>query len=194
MKKLFDEIPELESEKVRLRQVRYKDAEALRRMIGSPAVYRYLPPFLFELQYPDVYEMIAKLYGDLFHAKQSLILAVEQKETGSFCGLAEFYGYKDHIHKTCIGYRLAEPFWGKGIASDTVQLMVRYLYEETDIEIITASTMVENRASARVLEKAGFRKSEGSVPEDWGSARTVTVDKWLRQKGYMPEGQETQKL
>ena len=34
--------------------------------------------------------------------------------------------------------------------------MVDLLYAKTPIEIITANTMVENKASARVLQKNGF--------------------------------------
>ena len=72
-----------------------------------------------------------------------------------FCGLAEMYGYRDPVHKISVGYRLLERCWGQGIASEALGLMIDYLYNETDIEIITASTMVENLASARVLQKTG---------------------------------------
>ena len=58
--------------------------------------------------------------------------------------------------------------------------MVRYLYDETDIEIITASTMVENRASARVLEKNGFDLVISGADEDWGYEGPTPTDKWIR--------------
>ena len=96
-----------------------------------------------------------------------------------FCGLAEFYDFNDRIHKTCIGYRLAKEFWGRGIASEVVKLMVDYLYNETDIEIITASTIVENGASEHVLEKNGFLKSAGEVPEDWGYDDPTIANIWF---------------
>ena len=58
--------------------------------------------------------------------------------------------------------------------------MVDYLYTKTDIEIITASTMIENKASARVLEKNGFIQTGSSVPEDWGYEQPTLADKWFR--------------
>ena len=58
--------------------------------------------------------------------------------------------------------------------------MSDYLFKETDIEIITASTMVDNKASAHVLEKNGFLMSAASVPEDWGYAQPTIADKWFR--------------
>ena len=178
--KLFDEIPRLEDESLLLRRLEKEDLSALRTMIQNPRVYRYLPTFLFETQYSDLREMLRRLYGECFRAQESLILAVCRKDTKEFCGLAEFYGFKDTLHKTCIGYRLSEEHWGQGIASRTVALMVDYLFSRTDMEIITASTMVENRASARVLEKNGFTLTAAAVPEDWGYDRPTIADKWFR--------------
>lgn len=109
-----------------------------------------------------------------------MILGVYLKKGNEFCGLAEYYGYKDHIHKVSVGYRFLERQWGKGIAAETVSLMIGYLYEKTDIEIITASTMIENRASAHVLEKNGFSKVVSGAEEDWGYDHPVIVDKWIR--------------
>ena len=180
MKKLFDEIPYLVNDRVILRPVAEGDAEALREMTLNPAVYRYLPTFLYEQQDPDIHAVIRGFYGDLFRKKQSLILAVCRKGAPeTFCGLAEFYGFRNILHKTSIGYRLTEKFWGMGIAAQTVTLMTDYLFTETDTELVTASTMVENAASARVLEKNGFLRI-ARVPEDWGYPRLTVADKWVR--------------
>ena len=73
-----------------------------------------------------------------------------------------------------------ERFWGQGIASETVAMLVQYLYTDTDIEIITASTMVENKASARVLEKNDFALVATGVDEDWGFENPTAADKWIR--------------
>ena len=178
-KKLFSEIPRIEGERIVLDKVVDADADALRDLIDNPRVQRYLPAFLFEKQFDDVHEAIRMLYGDLFTNKESLILAIRAKETGELAGLAEFYGLNDRLHKVSMGARLRECWWGKGIATETACLMVDYLYGETDIEIITASTMVENKGSAHVLEKADFIRTARSVEEDWGFPEPTIVDKWF---------------
>ena len=180
MKKLFDEIPYLENENIILKKLEDADGEALLEMTGSEMVYRYLPPFLHEKQYRDMHLMLVDLYGSCFREKTNLILGIYLKKDMSFCGLAEFYGYKDEIHKTCVGYRLLEDYWGKGIATQAVALMVDYLYNETDMEIITASTMIENHASAHVLEHNDFIMTSRAVPEDWGYPEPTIADKWFR--------------
>ncbi len=176
---MFSEIPALEDDRIRLRKVIDSDAKALEELVTNPRVYRYLPTFLFEKQYQDMHQMIAELYGDLYLNRESLILGIYLKENDELCGLAEFYGFKDYIHKISIGYRLLERYWGKGIALGTVAMMVDYLYSSTDIEIITASTMIENMASRSVLEKNDFIQTT-IAEEDWGYQKPVTVNKWFR--------------
>lgn len=179
MRKLFDEIPRLESANLILDGVRDEDEYALQELVGNDSVYRHLPTYLFERQYSDPQEIIRGFYGDLFQSQSSLIVAVRLKESDSFCGLAEFYGLRDDVHKISIGYRLLERCWGNGIATETVRMMVSYLYSQTDIQIITASTMIENYASARVLEKNDFICTAHSVEEDWGYPTPTIADKWF---------------
>ena len=176
MKKLFSEIPCLTGERVALRRVPLSDAHCLRALTENTEVYRYLPTFLYELKYEDKEDVVRQLYDECL--RSSLILGVYLGN--DFCGLAEIYGYRAPLHKASVGYRLLEQYWGKGIATESLGLMVRYLLEETDVEIITASTMLENQASANVLKKNGFRRIAHAVPEDWGFARPTLTDKWLR--------------
>ncbi|MBR3182199.1 MAG: GNAT family N-acetyltransferase [Eggerthellaceae bacterium] len=178
-KKLFSEIPSIEGERIVIDRVVDADADALRDLIDNPHAQRYLPTYLFEKQCDDVHEVIRMLYEDLFSNKESLILAIRIKETGELAGLAEFYGLRDSLHKVSVGCRLRERWWGNGIATEATRLMVDYLYGETDIEIITASTMVENKGSAHVLEKADFIRTARGVEEDWGFPEPTIVDKWF---------------
>ena len=61
-----------------------------------------------------------------------------------------------------------------------VVLLVNYLYSQTDIEIISASTMVDNHASARVPKKNGFTLVVSSAGEDWGYESLTKANKWVR--------------
>lgn len=170
-------VPTLENDRLVLRRVTRADAASLERLAHSAVVYRYLPTFLYEQKYDDICRVIDGLYGECL--RESVILGVFLREEAAFCGLAEMYGFRDEIHKISIGYRLLEEYWHQGIASQTVALMVDYLFNRTDIEIITASTMVENKASARVLMKNGFSLVNSGVGEDWGYEAPTLTDKWF---------------
>ena len=174
--KLFDGIPCLQGKRVTLKRVTPEDEQGLSDLVNSEAVYRYLPTFLYEKKYEDLSYVISHLYDECL--QESMILGVYVE--GEFAGLAEFYGYRDPIHKVSVGYRLREKYWGKGIATEALSLMVSYLYGQMDIEIITASTMVENRASAAVLKKNGFNLVSPAAEEDWGYDTPTAADKWIR--------------
>ena len=145
MKKLFSEIPYIKSERLVLRKIEETDAAGLSELAHSPNVYRYLPTFLYERKYDDIQYVIRRLYDECF--KDSIILGVFMEE--EFCGLAEIYGYRENTHKASIGCRFLERYWGKGIATETVGALVRYLFA------IDSRSFMESR---RVLFLSSFLK------------------------------------
>ena len=169
--------PLIEDERLILRWLTQEDSAGLDRLVHSDSVYRYLPTFLFERKYDDIHTVIDRLYTECL--RDSIILGVFLREGDAFCGLAEFYGFRNDIHKVSIGYRFLEAYWGKGIASETVGMMTNYLKNNASIEIITASTMIENRASAAVLRKNGFSLVASGADEDWGFPTPTPTDKWI---------------
>ena len=58
-----------------------------------------------------------------------------------------------------LGYVLGSKYWGKGIVTKAVELVVKIIFDELPyLERIEALVDVENVGSQRVLEKAGFQK------------------------------------
>lgn len=56
-----------------------------------------------------------------------------------------------------IGYWLGEEFWKRGITTEAVKAVTQYAFSNFDICRIQASVFSNNKASARVLEKAGIK-------------------------------------
>lgn len=56
-----------------------------------------------------------------------------------------------------LGYWLGEAYWNKGIATQTVALILQYGFDNLDINRIFAGTLQSNLASAKVLEKNNFK-------------------------------------
>jgi len=78
---------------------------------------------------------------------------------------------------TEIGYHIVPSERGKGYGTETVQLMVDYLFLSSRIVRIQAMTNVKNRASQRVLEKVGFKR-EGTCRRT-NFVRGVWTDNYL---------------
>jgi RimJ/RimL family protein N-acetyltransferase len=55
-----------------------------------------------------------------------------------------------------IGYWLAEPFWGRGIATEALVALTQYAIVAHGLTRIYALPFAWNLASCRVLEKAGY--------------------------------------
>ncbi len=176
MRDLFPDLPILRSDRLLLRPLESPDAKDLLGLIGQEIVYRYLPTYLYEKQPGDIGSIIRGLYRE--GLEDSLILGVF--ENGRFCGLAEVYGYRARIFKASVGYRLLKEAWGRGIATEALRLLTEELLTNRGIEIITASTMIENKASAHVLQKNGYLLVSHAVYEDWGYPEPTLADKWIR--------------
>ena len=68
-----------------------------------------------------------------------------------------------------IGYWLGEEFWGRGIATEAVIAVTDHAFANHDLCRVYAHVFDWNRASARVLEKAGYEfegRMKKSVTKD----------------------------
>jgi RimJ/RimL family protein N-acetyltransferase len=59
-----------------------------------------------------------------------------------------------------IGYMILTPWWSKGLGTEAVRQMCGIAFRELALERIIGEVFPENLASARVLEKNGFRLEE----------------------------------
>ena len=70
-----------------------------------------------------------------------------------------FAGLPDDEGATEIGYALDEKFRGKGIATEAVQALSDWAFQDPDLHKLRAETPVDNVESQRVLEKNNFQKT-----------------------------------
>lgn len=68
-----------------------------------------------------------------------------------------FPGSGDDRCRADLGYAVAVKHWGQGVATTAVKMAISRVFEDLpDVVRLQAFVDVENRASQRVLEKAGF--------------------------------------
>jgi RimJ/RimL family protein N-acetyltransferase len=106
----------------------------------------------------------------------ALKMFVIQKKNGTRIGLI-YHRTNQPYGTTEIGYFLLPSERAKGYGTEAVQLMVDYLFLSKDIVRIEATTNVANKASQKVLEKAGFIK-EGTIRK-LAFVRGVWTDHYL---------------
>jgi len=65
----------------------------------------------------------------------------------------------DIYRESCeIGYWVAEPFWGNGIATTALNLLTDYAFTTLEKERVYTGVFDYNLASQKVLEKCGYKK------------------------------------
>ena len=102
--------------------------------------------------------------------------AVFEKETTKFVGRAGLTTRalnKEIGEKTEVRFALLPEFWGKGYASELTCEMVKFAFEELQLEILAAANGPTNEKSHRVLIKNGFQFIDKIIPESYGSEGEV---------------------
>ncbi len=178
----------LESERLVIRPYREGDAEAMfENWCGREELGEYLPwaphkdigvtkavlsEWVKAAQNPKYYhwgiEMSGKLIGDIAVMQQS-----------------------ENIKSCEIGYCLSPDDWNKGIMTEALKRVMRFLYEDVGFHRIQLRHQVGNDASGKVMQKAGLHFEgvmRGSVLDTKGeyadAAQYAAIqDEWLKEFG-----------
>ncbi len=135
-----------------LRRPRLEDAEAIFEAYArDEEVVRYLT---------------WRPHGDVEQTRAWVQQALEEWEAGrTFAWVVTRRGEDRPIgmlelrpdgHRVELGYVLARRYWNRGYMTEAVQTVVSWLLDQPGVHRVWAVVDVDNRASARVLEKAGM--------------------------------------
>jgi [ribosomal protein S5]-alanine N-acetyltransferase len=124
-------------------------------------------PILFESwgrQPENFTHLTARVFAELSDARAYIAGLFQTPESSAFHivkGDGEVVGIVKAAvvgHRAQVGYVVSKPFWGRGFATDAVRQLVASLEASPSISRIWATCGLNNAASARVLEKAGFHR------------------------------------
>jgi [ribosomal protein S5]-alanine N-acetyltransferase len=142
----------IETDRLILRPFELSDAEAAFGWRGDPVVVCFTPTG------PDksVEETRARLAIYIEHQKAHgfskwLVLDRDSGVAIGDSGLLVLPGWID------LGFRFAQPYWGKGLATEVASAWVRAAFDIFHLSRLGAFVHPENVASIRVLEKVGFQ-------------------------------------
>ncbi len=134
-----------------LREFESGDAHLLREYLNNPHVTKYLTSSI-----PQPYEKEDAEWWINEGSKAGIVRAIEYE--GVFVGAVGANRKQfEHSRSAEIGYWLAESYWGTGLATTALRQLTAFIFENTDIVRLQAYVFEGNLASARVLEKAGYR-------------------------------------
>jgi RimJ/RimL family protein N-acetyltransferase len=158
----------LETERMLLRRFTEADAGPLAALYGDPRVMRFITP-----QPPTLAVVASTILPGYLREYQELAdgfgsFAAIEKGTGQMAGRfsvkpANSYGLTGG---TELGYRLYPACWGRGLATEGARALIGSAFGRLHVDRIVATTMADNAASWRVLEKCALRRVRTFYYED----------------------------
>lgn len=155
------EVPRLKTERLILRALSLEDIDFLLRHFGDEDVNRYS-------SYENLKnrEEAIDFYNRFIEPGKStrFRLGIVLEETGELVGTLGYHNLSRRDHSAEIGYDLSKVYWGKGIMTEAVVALIRYGFEQMNLNRIEATVDSENSRSIRLLERLGFMR-EGLLRE-----------------------------
>jgi ribosomal-protein-alanine N-acetyltransferase len=147
-------IPELATERLRLRAPAPRDAPALLAILGDPEVTRYhnVPTLATPADAQTLLERLEQRYA----ARETIRWAIELVERNEMIGTVGLLRFDFEQRRAEVGYEIARRWWGRGLAPEAAGAVVRYGFSVLGLHRIEAGVLPGNDASVRVLQKLGF--------------------------------------
>jgi RimJ/RimL family protein N-acetyltransferase len=83
--------------------------------------------------------------------------AIEYKEIKQVVGSISVVSINENINAVEIGYCIGEAFWNKGITTEALETVIKFLFEEVQCNCICARHDVNNPSSGKVMKKCGLQ-------------------------------------
>lgn len=160
---MVDEIV-IHTRRLLLRPLRKGDADALFAVFGDPEVMRYWSTPAWGDAGPGA-AMVALDQASGPDADW-LRLGLVRRADDRLLGTCTLFDHQAHNRRCELGYALAREAWGQGLMHEALSALLDHGFGTWNLNRVEADIDPRNRASARTLERLGFRP-EGLLRERW---------------------------
>ena len=145
---------ELFTERLHLRKMTVSDSPALFNIWSDPDVTKFMniSPFTNESQAKEMIQILDKLSQTNKAIRYSMI-DLKSKEIVGSCG---FNSIDFENARAEIGYDIAKICWGMGYAPEGIRALIKYAFEDLQLNRIEAKVEPANLNSIKVLQKLNF--------------------------------------
>jgi len=183
--------PELHTDRLLLRTWTDDDLEPFAAINADPAVMRH---FVSVKDRTGSDELVGKIKSH-FRAFGHGLFAVERKRDRALLGFTGLAVVPFTAHFTPaveIGWRLGSQYWGNGYATESAEEVLRFSFEDAQLETLVSFAVPANRASIAVMERIGMHHDPAddfdhpAFPPDHRLCRhalyRLSADEWQSQQ------------
>ena len=146
--------PRLETERFLLRPIEASDTKEVFHYFSQDEVTKYYDLNTFK----DIKEakVLIENWQKKYHKKEGFRWGIATKKENKIIGSCGYHNWEKEHFKAEIGFEVTPEFWRKGVMTEVLQSILRYGFEAMELNRIEALYDIENLASKKTLEKAGF--------------------------------------
>lgn len=159
------DFPVLETERLFLSRPKSSDAEDFVLQVNSCENFS---KNLFNIPYPypkENFEQWLPICDEGIESGTSYRFAIREKSNQKMIGLIGLHLQKEH-QKAELGYWLGKNFWNNGYLTEGLKEVLKFAFENLELNKIFATYFLYNPASGKVMEKVGM-KYEGTLREEY---------------------------
>ena len=150
----------LRTQRTVLRDWTDSDLEPFAKLNADPEVMRYFPSVLTRAESDAMVGRIRKYLAEDGYG----LWALEVPGVSHFCGFVGLSPIRFEAHFAPameIGWRLDQPWWGHGYASEAASACVEFAFTELDLDEIVSMTTTGNLRSQAVMRRLGMTRDPG---------------------------------
>lgn len=135
---------------------------------------------LFNISYPFTTEQAESWFKTCQKGNinsESIRFAIREKEVGKLIGIIGIHIDKEH-KKAQLGYWLGKSFWGKGYISEVLKEVIKFGFEELQLNKIFATHFLFNPASGKAMQNAGMKYESLQVQEYLHNGQFLDVKRY----------------
>ncbi|WP_313890922.1 GNAT family N-acetyltransferase [Psychrobacillus sp.] len=153
---MVKEFPIIETRRLILRGVEPEDASDMLKYLSDKDVVKPMGLVPFETV-EDVWDEV-KWYKSIYDEGTGIRWGITLKDSEKVIGSCGFLNMLTKHYRAEIGYELSKDYWGKGIASEALEAVVKYGYHHFQLERIEALIEPANLPSQKLVERQGFKR------------------------------------
>ena len=164
--------PELETQRLHLREVVIEDGPALQSYQNSEEQWQYQA--VERAEFADCTLRVQRYLEHRGTDEQRYIFNYVAIEKSSGTIIGEVSLSRSHPAIANIGFGVAKQQFGKGFATEMASRFITFGFEEIKLHRIAADVAVENKPCIRVLEKLGMTREGVARDNIWAQERWWT--------------------
>lgn len=150
----FTPFPVLRTGRLVLRRIESGDAEDILFFRSDPVTMQYLDRD--PIRTLGEASFFIRMIIDSLERNEGITWGISLTDDPRLIGTIGFWRLMKEHYRAEIGYLLHPDFWGRGLVSEAITAVMNYGFDVMKLHSVEANVNPGNKASVRVLERAGF--------------------------------------